>query len=233
MATIPRSITDGLKLGFRLRVTAILANSEVFGSRDYVTALIIPYEQQWQYHPTQTCIPQTVLHPSPSVSNGRLGLTKPECIYTKRSKRRLSHLFVCNHASSTPHSEGKSGQSRVMGLTCCLRPYSQANNIMKHPTSNQLWCGRHRTIVSVALLSTSRSVHTAASVTSSSSQPLLSSRRGEMSSLEDAKHYVSSLTAYQQRTLKRALDEMDTNKESEGAYQYVAREKLEDTLVLI
>lgn len=56
-----------------------------------------------------------------------------------------------------------------------------------------------------------RTIYTAASVSLTTSQALLSSRRGQWSSLEDAQHYVASLSVHQQIALRRALQEIDEN----------------------
>ncbi len=52
-----------------------------------------------------------------------------------------------------------------------------------------------------------RSLHTGTCSLAAVSKPLLSSRRGRLSNLEDAKQYVASLTVVQKSTLEKALEE--------------------------
>ncbi len=64
-----------------------------------------------------------------------------------------------------------------------------------------------------------RSLHTSICSLAAVTKPLLSSRRGRLSNLEDAKQYVASLTVVQKSTLEKALEEARANVDIEGAIQ--------------
>ena len=112
---------------------------------------------------------------------------------------------------STPHLALRRRPSSVRLSFCksrhaCTRPSAHVRTI---PVAYPSGCKMCQALMPVVPFLGMRTICTAASVSLTTSQTLLSSRRGQWSSLEDAQHYVASLSVHQQIALRRALREID------------------------
>ncbi len=93
------------------------------------------------------------------------------------------------------------------GMTCSLHQYTYHHPRQFYPSPMTPGLTPGSTVLQVHSGRGIRSLHTSTCSLAAVTKPLLSSRRGRLSNLEDAKQYVASLTVVQKSTLEKALEE--------------------------